>query len=698
MNLFFKDHFSLTAVETEARADPRIQALALDVFTKREIMNSYLAQFVFGMIAVTGYFLGHQSIVVIGLLHCLVDQLVRHRVRGLTRRLDRGEIDHKLLRQIETIFYAVGFVWAMASWPLAESLDGLRLILTVVSVAGLLVMANTTCFAPGVFRASVIGFAIGVAVAIPAIKDIPWFLMGGATAAFLIVVQGVGAGTARQLIHMLRMQVERDEAIEGQNRTIAALDSARWAATRLAETDSLTGLANRFRFMTELDALIASGEPFSLTLLDIDLFKNINDTLGHNVGDDVLRAVGCVLATCDVRRCFPARLGGDEFAVIASCDADQKSGGELIAWVKQSIDQIRATNLEIPSISITAGSAYFPKDAGDRPDLLAAADMAQREAKKARRGGHLDYSLDLMDTFREETRIAQTISQAIASRSLSLCFQPRIKLATGRVEGAEALARFAAEGLARHSMEEVFEVAEKRGLAAILDELVLDAYREALVTLRDEFSIALPTSVNLSGAILKTPERLLAKLNLLIAEGLSPALIRVEITENAVYGRGQIGVIELLDEIVKLGFSLSLDDFGTGGGTLRHLVNLPISEIKIDRSFVSGMLTDRNKHAIISGLIVTGEEMGVDIVAEGVETEEEASGLRAMGAQFAQGYLWSRPLPLSPFIDFVHLFGAEGAPGAAVTMEVNGARRSRFWPSRARLKQAGDEISSSCRP
>jgi EAL domain-containing protein (putative c-di-GMP-specific phosphodiesterase class I) len=268
--------------------------------------------------------------------------------------------------------------------------------------------------------------------------------------------------------------------------------------------------------------------------------------------------------------------------------------------------------------------------------------MAQREAKKARRGGHLDYTARLSDTFRRETHIAHAINQAISSRELSLHFQPKINLQTGRVEGAEALSRFSAERLSGYSLDEIFEVAEKRGLGMILDELVLDRYGEALVALRDEFSILLPTSVNLSGAILKTPERLLVKLNTLIADGLEPSLIRVEITENAIYGRGQIGVIELLDRIVKLGFSLALDDFGTGSGALRQLVSLPISEIKIDRSFVSGMLSDHKNNAIISGLIVTGHKMGIDIVAEGVETEEEAGLLRSMGAQFAQGYLWSR--------------------------------------------------------
>ncbi|HUO53587.1 MAG TPA: bifunctional diguanylate cyclase/phosphodiesterase [Rhodoblastus sp.] len=664
MELSFTSHFSLIAVEAEAQADPRIEARALEAFVKREVMNSYLAQFVFALIALTGYMLESRSLVVIGLVHCLIDQLVRDKLRRFAPSLEQGEPDRALLREIETIFYAVGFVWAMASWPLAESLDGLRLLLTVVSVAGLLVMANTTCFAPRVFRASVIGFALGIAVAIPAIRTIPWYLLGGATAAFLIVVIGVGAGTSRQLIHMLQMQVERDEAIEGQDQTIAALNAAHRAATFLAETDNLTGLANRLLFMTKLDAQIARGEPFALTLLDIDLFKNINDALGHNVGDAVLRAVGVVLANCPERQCFAARLGGDEFAIIVCGGGDESKGADFLAWVKNRMDELRTENADIPAVSITGGSAYFPRDARDRADLLAAADMAQREAKKSRRGGHLDYTIDLTDRFRRESAIAQAIHEAIAARALFVCFQPRINLLTGHIEGAEALSRFADQNLARHSLEEIFEVAEKRGLGTILDELVLDAYREALLMLRDEFSISLPTSVNLSGAILKAPERLLARLDPLTAEGLPPALIRVEITENAIYGRGQVGVIGLLDEIVKRGFSLALDDFGTGGGTLHHLVSLPISEIKIDRSFVSGMLMERKKNAIVKGLIVTGREMGVDIVAEGVETEEEADRLRAMGATFAQGYLWSRPLPLPLFANFVKTFGP-GPRGAA---------------------------------
>jgi diguanylate cyclase (GGDEF)-like protein len=682
MNLSFKSHFSLTAVQAELQADPRIQARALEVFGKREVMNSYLAQFVFSLIAVAGYFTGNQSLIVIGLIHCLVDQLVRRNLRIFVRKLAGGEIDRDHLRHIEHIFYGVGFVWAMASWPLAEALDGLRLLLTVVSAAGLLVMANTTCFAPRVFRASVIGFALGIALAIPAIRTIPWYLLGGATAAFLIVVLGVGAGTSRQLIHMLQMQVERDEAIEGHKRTIAALDSARKAATRLAETDNLTGIANRFLFLTRLDALIAGGKPFSLTLLDIDLFKNINDALGHAIGDEALKAIGGVLATSAERNCFAARLGGDEFGIIAYADRDQKSGADLMAWVKKAIDDLRATNMEIPALSMTGGSAYFPGDASNRSDLLAAADMAQREAKKTTRGGHLDYSAGLTDKFRRETRIARGLSQAIASRSLSLYFQPRINLMNGRVEGAEALSRFPAKAFAIHSLEEIFDVAEKHGLGALLDELVLDVYREALVALRDDHAISLPTSVNLSGAILKAPERLLAKLNMLIREGLSPALIRIEHTENAIYGRGQIGVIELLDEIVKLGFSLALDDFGTGSGTLRHLVNLPISEIKIDRSFVSGMLKDRNKSAIIGGLIVTGRDMGVDVVAEGVESKEEADRLRSMGAQFAQGYFWSRPLPLSQYAEFVSLVGPGARPNLSGAPQTAFARRSQYQPAR----------------
>ena len=652
-----RKHFSLMAVDLEAKADRRIYVRALETFINRETTNSYLAQFVFGIVAIAGYCLGINSVFLIAVLHILIDQLVRHNLGHFSQSLRKGELDLGLLRHIEHIFYGVGFVWAIVAWPLAESLDGLRLLLTVVSVAGLLVMANTTCFAPRVFQSSVIGFAFGIAVAIPAITTIPWYVLGGAAAAFILVAQGVGVGTARQLIQMLQMQAERDKAIEGQKRTIAALDSARRAATLMAETDCLTGLPNRTLCMTKLDGLIANGERFCLTFLDVDLFKNINDALGHNVGDEVLKAVGSVLANFDRRFYFAARLGGDEFALIAEGDRNRMNGEESIQAVKERIEVLRKMNFDFPPISITGGSAYFPLDAANRSDVLAAADMAQREAKKGRRGGHLDYNASLTDTFRRESEIAHAINQAITCQELYLCFQPKINLQTGRVAGAEALSRFSAERLSGYSLEEIFEVAEKRGLGTTLDELVLDRYINALVDLRDTYSIVLPTSVNLSGAILKTPERLLAKMNALIAEGLAPSLIRVEITENAIYGRGQIGVIELLDQIVKLGFSLALDDFGTGSGTLQHLVRIPISEIKIDRSFVSGMQSDHKNNAIIRGLIVTGREMGIDIVAEGVELEMEAGLLRSMGAEFGQGYLWSRAIPISQFVDFIRATG-----------------------------------------
>jgi diguanylate cyclase (GGDEF)-like protein len=697
---FLKSHFSLIAVEAEAKADERIYERALEVFIKRETMNSYLSQFVFVLVAIAGYSLRIRSVFVIGILHVLVDQLVRHNLVRFSQSLRHGDPDARLLRHIEHVFYGVGFVWAMVAWPLAESLDGLRLVLTVVSAAGLLVMANSTCYAPKVFQATVIGYALGMALAISVMTTIPWYVFGGAIAAFLVVVTAVGAGTARQLLQMLHMQVERDKAIEEQQRTIAALDLARRAATQMAETDSLTGLANRFLFLKKLDGLIAAGERISLTLLDVDLFKNVNDALGHDTGDEVLKVIGRVLAAFEEGLCFAARLGGDEFALVADCGRNQRNGDEIISATKKQIDCARTANLDLPTISITGGSAYFPQDASNGSDLLAAADIAQREAKKARRGGHLDYSASLSNMFRRETQIAHALSQAIASRELFLCFQPKINLRTGRVAGAEALSRFSAAGLAGYSLEEIFEVAENRGLGTFLDELVLDRYREALVALRDEHSIALPTSVNLSGAILKTHDRLLAKLNQLIADGLSPALIRVEITENAIYGRGQDAVIELVNRIVKLGFSLALDDFGTGSGALQHLASLPVSEIKIDRSFVSGMDSDRRKGAIVRGLIVTGRAMGIDIVAEGVETEGEATLLRLMGAQFAQGFLWSKPIPMAQFVAFVRLFGPSAMQDMSRRAENDSTTHSKApleAPPDGRQRQASIRSSASCR-
>ncbi len=146
--------------------------------------------------------------------------------------------------------------------------------------------------------------------------------------------------------------------------------------------------------------------------------------------------------------------------------------------------------------------------------------------------------------------------------------------------------------------------------------------------------------------------------------------MRVEITENAIYGRGQAAVVELLDRIVALGFTLALDDFGTGSGSLQHLLSLPVSEIKIDRSFVSGMIEEQKKTAIVRGLIVTGRAMSVEIVAEGVETEHEAELLRSMGAQYAQGFLWSPALAPREFVEFSRMFGRRAKSARPSPVEI----------------------------
>ncbi|MCW2285054.1 diguanylate cyclase (GGDEF)-like protein [Rhodoblastus acidophilus] len=653
---------SLKAVEAEARADPFIYRRALKAFIEREKTNTYLAKLAFGLAAVVSASLDMTSIFLVTVAHLVADFAASRSVARLASSCESGAPDQGLLRRVEAIYYGVGFSLAMATWPLAEALDGFRLLLTVVSVAGLLAAANTTCFAPRIFRSMVTGFALAIATAMPFMTTMPWFAFGGAFAVFITAIVATGVGTARQFVQMLRLQNERDKAIQGQRRTIAALESARKNATELARTDGLTGLPNRSAIMKKLDELISSKAEFSLTLLDVDLFKNINDALGHNVGDAVLASVGRALAILASENCFSARLGGDEFALISVQAHRHPSANQVFSAVKAALRNIQRRNSDLPLISITGGSASFPRDAADRSGLLAAADLAQREAKKTRRGGHRPYDVSFADAFERETQIVRALGEAIASGELSLSFQPKIDLRSGRVAGAEALTRFSGKILASYGLDEIFAAAGNRGFGMSLDELVLDRYREALLELRDRFALSLPTSVNLSGAILKAPERLLAKLKLMIGEGLEPSLIRLEITEDAIYGRGQIGVIELLDEIARLGFSLSLDDFGTGSGALSHLTTISVAEIKIDRSFVCGMDADLTHRALVSGLIVIGREMGVDIVAEGVETEAEAEQLRAMGAQFGQGFLWSRALPVSQFVEFVRMFGPGRAP------------------------------------
>ena len=170
----FRYYFSLATLDAEIASDRRIRRGALDVFVRRETMNSYLAQLVFAMVAVAGLLFGAPSVLAIAILHVSVDQIVRSNLASLAEGSQQGTVDEQALRRIERLFFAVGAVWAMAAWPLAEGLDGLRLLLTVVSAAGLLVMANTTCHAPRVFRAAVIGYGLTLTAAIPMITIIPW--------------------------------------------------------------------------------------------------------------------------------------------------------------------------------------------------------------------------------------------------------------------------------------------------------------------------------------------------------------------------------------------------------------------------------------------------------------------------------------------------------------------------------------------
>ncbi len=340
--------FSLTAADAEVRADPRVFERALKLFVERETTNSQIVKFIFGTAAIAGFFLNIPSVLAVSLVHLAVDQLASRFIGRLSTSLRRDEVDLRLLRQIERVYHAVGFVLAMTVWPLAESLDGIRLLLTVVSVAGLLAATNSSSYAPRVFRALVVGYAIGIAVAVPEIRTIPWYVLDGAFAAFIVAAVAIGASTARQLSQMLQMQVERDRAIEDQQCTITALDAARRAATALAETDSLTGLANRLLFMVKLDDLIATEKRLSLTLLDVDFFKNINDSLGHHIGDEVLKAIGRALMTLGGEHCFAARLGGDEFAVVASHGGRSISGDEILSAVRTALDSLQAGNLRSP--------------------------------------------------------------------------------------------------------------------------------------------------------------------------------------------------------------------------------------------------------------------------------------------------------------------------------------------------------------
>ncbi len=419
--------------------------------------------------------------------------------------------------------------------------------------------------------------------------------------------------------------------------------------------DPLTDLPNRSLLFDRLTQTIISsqrrGESFALLMIDLDRFKQINDTLGHSTGDKLIQLVGKRLVAVLRETDTVCRLGGDEFALLLPC-IDATQAGHVAKKVGIAMKRYFNINENHLIISGSIGIAVYPEHGDNAEALLQHADVAMYDAKKET-GGISMYSAEQDANTMRSLELETRLRLAIDRDALELYFQPKIDLRRERIVGAEALLRWQDPEFGQVNVEELVKLAEKTGLIRPLTRWVI---RQALQTSHHwstRLQIDLPISVNLSIWDLQDPNFAAYVSKEVERWYRTPRHLEFEITESAMMSDPE-RTIATLSQLASMGHALSVDDFGTGFSSLAYLKKFPVRSLKIDKSFVMEMDNDANDHVIVQSTIDLAHGIGLGAIAEGVESEASLNELRMMGCDIAQGYFISRPLPAARFVEWVH--------------------------------------------
>ncbi len=461
------------------------------------------------------------------------------------------------------------------------------------------------------------------------------------------LVMGVVIGAVILLGLMLVRQVVAVRELHALYANNDALASANMQLEILATHDALTGLPNRSvlqkRLEQEAQTASESNIPAALLLLDLDRFKEVNDTLGHAVGDLLLQKIGSRLQNHLRPTDFIARLGGDEFAIVLPA-TDATGAIHTARTLLGVLDAPIVVAGHVFSIGGSIGIALTPEHGFDVTTLLRCADVAMYVAKRSQ-SGHAEYTPEVDQHSTRRLALMSELRQAIADDRLLIHYQPKVSFSLGKMVGVEALVRWTHPVHGPIPPDDFIPMAGRTGLIGPLTRWVLE---RAVRQCRDWEQAELHTNiaVNLSTHTLYDPRFLSTVTDLLQANDVDPSQLTLEITEGMLMNQPE-QARRVLADLHALGVSISIDDFGTGYSSLAYLKRLPIDEVKIDKAFVSGLGVDADPvdTAIIQAVVAMARVLQCEVVAEGVETVEALTFLRAHGCDLAQGYLFSNPLP-----------------------------------------------------
>lgn len=415
----------------------------------------------------------------------------------------------------------------------------------------------------------------------------------------------------------------------------------------LASFDSLTGLLNRNSVQERLHAFNPKSDLATAFLIDLDGFKQINDSYGHSIGDTLLEAVADRLRSLETNEAWAARLAGDEFLMVVKDHASTASMERL------SLGQDICDRLSEPfqldgfelQISASVGAARFPQDTDQGTDLLSLCDLALYDAKNSGRDRAHLFDSKMLEKLNQRIAIVEKLKRAVRNGQVHLHYQPQHCLSDGRLIGFESLARWTDDALGVVGPDVFIPIAEQTGLIVDLGESLLrNACRDALGWYKTLGPAAPVVSVNISPVQFARTDVAEMVASVLADTGLPPNLIEVEVTEGVLIS-DKARVANTLNELSGMGVSIALDDFGTGYSSLSYLQALPLNRLKIDRSFVNDLAGGADS-SIVRTVIQLGQSLDLRVIAEGVETESQVEDLQSLGCDEGQGYFYNRPMPL----------------------------------------------------
>ncbi len=415
--------------------------------------------------------------------------------------------------------------------------------------------------------------------------------------------------------------------------------------THMARHDALTGLPNRVLYREQVEARLKTldlfGDGFAVLLFDLDNFKGVNDTHGHSVGDQLLQETARRIESCLGAGDMAARLGGDEFAVIHGGDAPAQSVSALAGKIAAEMKRPFLLDGQVVVSGASIGVAIAPEHGRDPERLLKSADLALYAAKAHGRGAHRVFEPEMDEHLRARRALEIDLRAALIKNELEVHYQPLIEIASGRMCGCEALLRW------RHPVRgfvppsEFVPIAEDAGLISAIGTFVLRQACADAAMWPDDMKVA----VNLSPAQFRSSAILETVIQSLAASGLAPHRLDLEITEALLLERDE-ATLAALNGVRALGVGVSMDDFGTGYSSLIYLRNFPFTKIKIDKSFVLGLADSLDSQAIVRAILRLASSLGLRVLAEGVERAEDLAFLRQAGCQEAQGFYFSRAVPV----------------------------------------------------